>query len=189
MIHWGPSPEIFTIGPFSPRWYGLFFAIGFVVAYQILRKNVFEKEGRPVEDLDKLFLYTVVGTVVGARLGHCLFYEPAYYLTHPLKILMIWQGGLASHGGTIGVLISSYLFIKKHPQYGWWWIVDRMCLVIGFVAGMIRLGNFMNSEIYGKPTDVPWAIIFERVDQLPRHPTQLYESLSYFLIFVGLQIY
>jgi len=189
MIHWNVSPALFEIGGFSPRWYGLCFAFGFVVAYWILREKVFRKEAYKIEDLDSLLMHTILGTVIGARLGHCLFYEPEYYLHYPLKILFIWEGGLASHGGTAGVLISTYLFMRKHKQYTWAWLVDRMCLVIGFVAGMIRVGNVMNSEIYGKPTDLPWAFVFERVDQIPRHPTQLYEALSYFAIFVFIQIY
>jgi len=182
MIHWNPDPVIFTLGPLSPRWYGFCFAMGFAVAFFLIRR-IFKQENRSLADLDSLLMYSIVGTIVGARLGHCLFYEPAYYLSHPIEILFVWKGGLASHGGTLGMLFVVWLFLKKHKTYSWWWLVDRMCVVIGFTAGMIRVGNFMNSEIVGLPTEVAWAVVFERVDQLPRHPTQLYESIAYFAIF------
>lgn len=185
MIHWSPDPVIFTLGPLSPRWYGFCFAFGFAVSFFLIRK-IFKQENKKLEDLDTLLMYSIAGTIIGARLGHCLFYEPAYYLSHPLEILFVWKGGLASHGGTLGMLFVVWLFLKKHPSYTWWWLVDRMCVVIGFTAGMIRMGNLMNSEIIGLPTNMPWAFIFERVDELPRHPTQLYESISYFLIFLFL---
>lgn len=188
MIHWNPSPEIFSIGGFGPRWYGALFASGFLVGYFLLKK-IFREENKPVEHLDTLLMYSIFGTIIGARLGHCLFYEPAYYLQNPIEILFVWKGGLASHGGTVGVLLAVYFFLKKYPQYSLIWLLDRYALVVGFEAAMIRLGNLMNSEIYGRPTQAPWAFVFERIDSIPRHPTQLYEALTYLLIFFILQIY
>lgn len=128
----------------------------------------------------------MVGTIAGARLGHCLFYDPAYYLTHPLKILMVWEGGLASHGGAIGILAALLLYSRKRPEQPYLWLLDRMVIAIALAGLFIRLGNFFNSEILGIPTDVPWAIIFDRIDSSPRHPAQLYEAVAYGSIFVGL---
>ncbi|MFW7381096.1 MAG: prolipoprotein diacylglyceryl transferase [Oligoflexus sp.] len=179
---WDLNPEIFRWGPIAPRYYGVLFATGFLVGYQLM-KSIFLAEGRKEEDLSSLLFYLMVGTIVGARLGHCLFYEPAYYLRNPLEMLKIWQGGLASHGGSIGVLLAAWLYQRKHPDQPYLWLADRLAIGVAFAAGCIRLGNFFNSEIIGKPTDVPWAIIFARIDQLPRHPAMLYESLSYFLLF------
>lgn len=144
---------------------------------------IFKKEGKNLDDIDRGLIYVMVGTVIGARLGHCLFYDPAYYLSNPLEILMIQKGGLASHGGAIGVLIGLYLFVKK-VDYSYMWILDRIVIPTALVGAFIRLGNLFNSEIIGHETTVPWAIIFARVDELPRHPTQLYESLSYVVIFI-----
>ena len=128
----------------------------------------------------------MVGTIAGARLGHCLFYDPAYYLTNPLKILMVWEGGLASHGGAIGILTALFLYSRKRPDQPYLWLLDRMAIVIALAGLFIRVGNFFNSEILGIPADVPWAIIFDRIDSLPRHPAQLYEAIAYGSIFVGL---
>jgi len=181
-IVWDVSPEIVRWGAFAPRYYGLLFATGFIVGYSLMKK-MFLAEGKNEEDLSSLLFYLMVGTIVGARLGHCLFYEPQYYLSNPLEILKVWQGGLASHGGTIGVLLATWLYRRKHPDQAYLWLVDRLAIGTAFVAGSIRVGNFFNSEIIGKPTDVAWAIIFARVDQVPRHPAMLYEALSYFLLF------
>jgi len=128
----------------------------------------------------------VVGTIVGARLGHCLFYEPGYYLRHPLEIIAVWQGGLASHGGALGVLIALYLYSRKHPDQPFLWLLDRIAVPTALGACLIRLGNLFNSEIIGVPTHVPWAFVFERVDPIPRHPSQLYESICYAGVFVML---
>ncbi len=185
---WDLDPQIFTIGPFAPRYYGLLFAIGFLVGYQIMRK-IFLQEGHKEEDLSSLLMHMMLGTIIGARLGHCLFYEPAYYLSNPLEILFIWKGGLASHGGSIGVLLAAYLYKRKHPDQGYLWLADRLSIGVAFTAGCIRLGNFFNSEIIGRPSDLPWAIIFARIDQTPRHPSMLYESLTYFVLFAVLYLY
>ncbi|MEJ5261596.1 MAG: prolipoprotein diacylglyceryl transferase [Ignavibacterium sp.] len=182
-IWWEVSPEIVKLGPFSLRWYGLLFALGFVLGYIILSK-VYKKEKKPLEDLEKLSVYVILGTVIGARLGHCLFYDPAYYLTNPIEILKVWQGGLASHGAAIGILTALYLFSKKRKDQNLIWILDRLVIVVALGGALIRLGNLFNSEIIGKATDVPWAFVFIRVDEIPRHPTQLYESLFYFVSFL-----
>ncbi|WP_337872543.1 prolipoprotein diacylglyceryl transferase [Ignavibacterium sp.] len=182
-IWWEVSPEIVKLGPFSLRWYGLLFALGFVLGYIILSK-VYKKEKKPIEDLEKLSVYVILGTVIGARLGHCLFYDPAYYLTNPIEILKVWQGGLASHGAAIGILTALYLFSKKRKDQNLLWILDKLVIVVALGGALIRLGNLFNSEIIGKATDVPWAFVFIRVDEIPRHPTQLYESLFYFVSFL-----
>jgi len=182
-IEWSVTPEIFHLGPISVRWYGLLFAMAFVAGYFIMTW-VFKKEGRPQPDLEQLSVYMIFGTVVGARLGHCLFYNPAYYLSNPIEIFKVWEGGLASHGAAIGILIAVYLFSKKKKNYSFLWIIDRIVIVVALAGTFIRLGNLFNSEIIGKPTDVAWAFIFTSVDDLPRHPTQLYESIAYFIIFL-----
>lgn len=180
-IHWDVNPEIFRIGGFAIRYYGLLFALAFYSGYLIFTR-IFKKEGVPIEVLDKLTLYVFVGTVLGARLGHCLFYQPDYYLSNPIEILKIWEGGLASHGAAVGILIALWLFARnvKKPYF---WILDRIGIVVALGGAFIRLGNLMNSEIIGKPADVPWSFVLERIDNIPRHPTQIYESLSYLLIF------
>jgi phosphatidylglycerol---prolipoprotein diacylglyceryl transferase len=184
-ITWNVDPEIFSIGPLSIRWYGLLFALAFIFGQRILTK-VYVAEGRTEGDVDVITLYMIIGTVIGARLGHTLFYAPDYYLSNPLEILKIWEGGLASHGATIGILISLWLFSRKQ-QFDYMWVLDRIVIVVALGGALIRLGNLMNSEIIGRTTDVPWAFIFERLNEnpaLPRHPTQLYESGSVFLLFV-----
>jgi prolipoprotein diacylglyceryl transferase len=186
-IHWKVNPEIFTIGDWGPRWYGLLFALGFVFGYYIMLK-FFKKEGVKQDVLDSLTMYMFLGTLLGARLGHCFFYEPEYYFKYPLKILAVWQGGLASHGAAIGILIALYLFIKKHKK-PFLWIMDRIMIVIPLALFCIRMGNLMNSEIYGHVTTLPWGFIFERAGEtLPKHPTQLYEGLSYLSVFVLLYV-
>lgn len=186
-IWWQVSPEIMKLGPFSLRWYGLLFALAFVFGYIILTK-VYQREKKPLEDLEQLSIYVILGTVIGARLGHCLFYDPAYYLTNPVEILKVWQGGLASHGAAIGILTSLYLFSRKKKDQNMIWILDRLVIVVALGGALIRLGNLFNSEIIGKATDLPWAFVFVRVDEIPRHPTQLYESLFYFLSFIILYL-
>ncbi|MCL2040370.1 MAG: prolipoprotein diacylglyceryl transferase [Bacteroidetes bacterium] len=183
-ITWDASPIIFSLGPITARWYSLMFAITFVVGYAILQK-MFDNERSKIR-LDTLAIFIMVGTVAGARLGHCLFYEPVYYLSHPSEIFKVWNGGLASHGGAIGILLAIWLFTKSAKNYSFIWIVDRVVIVVALGGLFIRTGNFFNSEILGKPTDLPWAIIFSSVDYLPRHPSMLYEGLAYFGIFIFL---
>lgn len=183
-ITWNVDPELLHLGPISVRWYGLLFALAFIVGYKIF-EWVFKRENRPQEDLEQLAVYMIFGTVIGARLGHCLFYNPEYYLSHPIEILEVWKGGLASHGAAIGILIALYLYVKKKKE-SFLWLLDRIVIVVALGGSFIRLGNLFNSEIIGKPANVPWAFVFTRVDNLPRHPSQLYESIAYFLIFVVL---
>ena len=184
-IEWSVSPEIFHLGPVSVRYYGFLFAMAFVAGYFIMTW-IFKKEGRPQPDLEQLSVYMIFGTVIGARLGHCLFYNPAYYLSNPIEILKVWEGGLASHGAAIGIITAIYIFSNKKKNYSMLWILDRIVIVVALAGTFIRLGNLFNSEIIGKPTDVSWAFIFTAVDNLPRHPTQLYESIAYFIIFLFL---
>lgn len=185
-IHWNVSPEIFRFGVFSVRWYGVLFASGFLIAYQILTR-IFANEGKRQVDLDSLTLYIISATVLGARLGHCLFYSPEYYLSNPLEILKVWEGGLASHGAAIGILTALWLYSRSRADQSFLWAADRVVIFTALAGCLIRLGNLMNSEIVGKATDVPWAFIFARLgDGIPRHPTQIYEAASYLSIFIFL---
>jgi len=181
-ITWNVSPEIFNIGPISVRWYGLLFASAFIFGYKVMQW-VYKIENKPVADVEQLTVYMIMGTVIGARLGHCLFYNPEYYLSNPLEILKVWKGGLASHGAAIGIITSLYFFAKKKKVTPLW-ILDRIVIVVASAGFFIRLGNLFNSEIIGKPSEVAWAFIFTRVDNIPRHPTQLYESIAYLIIFI-----
>jgi len=188
VIYWDVSPDIFSIGPFVIRWYGLLFALSFIVGYQIMYV-IFKKESKPDAILNDLIWYMILGTVLGARLGHCFFYNPAYYLANPLEILQVWKGGLASHGAAIGILLSLYLFVKKHKEYDYLWILDRIVITVALGGFFIRMGNLFNSEIIGTPTNVPWAFVFASVDGVPRHPAQLYEAIAYLIVFIFLLIY
>lgn len=179
---WKVSPEIFHIGVLTLRWYSLCFMLAFIFGFFILLR-IFRKENAPEALLNDLFYYVFIGTVIGARLGHCLFYDPVYYLRHPLEILQVWKGGLASHGAAIGILIAIYLLTQKYKRYSYLWILDRVVIVVALGGFFIRMGNLFNSEIIGKTTHVPWAFIFARVDLLPRHPTQIYEALAYLAVF------
>lgn len=176
-ITWDINPEIFSIGSLHVRWYGLLWALGIWLTLVITQK-IYKHENLPEKWLDKLFVYTVIGAVLGARIGHCLFYNPSYYLTHPWEILFIWHGGLASHGGAIGILISTYFYNKNVSKKGYIWVFDRLVIGVAIAGAAIRLGNLMNSEIYGGPTTLPWGFIFVRDGQTtPMHPTQIYEIL------------
>lgn len=181
-INWDVSPEIVSLGPLTFRWYGLLFALGFLFGLYIVRR-MFQEEKAPETWLDKAFIYVVVGAVLGARLGHVFFYDWDYYSQHLIEIPQVWKGGLASHGGAIGVTLALWIFSVRVSKKSILWILDKVVVPTALAACFIRLGNLMNSEIIGKPTDVPWAFVFERVDDVPRHPVQLYESLSYLAIF------
>lgn len=194
-ITWSPEPELFTIGSFGIRYYSLCWLLAFVMAY-ILMLKVFKREGKSQELLDQLTIYIFIGTLVGARLGHCIFYDWAYYREHFIEIFIPFQQvngewqltgftGLASHGGAIGILTALWLFSRKN-KIDFIWIADRLALVVPVSGAFIRLGNFFNSEIIGNPSDAPWAVIFTHYDQIPRHPAQLYEAIAYVLIFVVL---
>jgi prolipoprotein diacylglyceryl transferase len=182
-IEWSVSPEIFHLGPISVRWYGFLFAMAFVVGYFIFNW-IFKKENKPKADLEQISVYMIFGTVIGARLGHCLFYNPVYYLSNPFEIIKVWEGGLASHGAAVGILIALYLFSKKKKNFELLWILDRIVIVVALSGTFIRLGNLFNSEIIGLPTEVSWAFIFTAVDDIPRHPAQLYESIAYLVVFL-----
>jgi phosphatidylglycerol---prolipoprotein diacylglyceryl transferase len=191
-ITWNVSPEIFSVGSWTIRWYGLLFASSFFFGYLILTK-VFTKEKIEIKYLDELTTYMIIGTVLGARLGHCLFYEPSYYLQHPLKILMVWEGGLASHGAGIGIILTIIIFSRVR-KFSFLWVMDRVVIVVALSGFLIRSGNLMNSEIFGIPTTLPWGFFFLRSANpaealYPRHPTQLYEGFSYLLIFLFLWRY
>jgi prolipoprotein diacylglyceryl transferase len=192
-ITWTADPAIFSLGPREIRWYGLAFAVGFIIGYLIVAR-MWKSEKLPHAWIDSLLMYTVLGTVLGARLGHCLFYDPGYYLAHPVDILKIWEGGLASHGGTLGIIIAVYFYSKRVSHRSMLWTFDKLVVPTGLVAAFIRLGNLMNHEIYGHVTDKPWGFRFienlhawmrgaEPVFTAPSHPTQLYEAGCYLLTF------
>lgn len=183
---WTVSPNIIDAFGIQIRWYGALFAAAFLFGSQLM-EWIYRCENRNPEHIDRLFMFLMAGTIIGARLGHCLFYDPQYYWHQPLKIFAIWEGGLASHGGAIGVLSGLYLY-KRKTQENYLWLLDRLSIPAALAACLIRIGNLFNSEILGTPSTVPWAIIFERVDNIPRHPAQLYEALSYAVIFIGLLI-
>lgn len=193
-VTWDVDPTLFTILGREIRWYGLFWVIGLIVAVYIVQK-IFKQEDLPEKWFDSLFVYMMVGIIAGARLGHCLFYEPGYYLAHPVEILKVWEGGLASHGGVIGIIIAVWLYSRKVTKQSMLWTFDRVMVPTGFTAAMIRLGNLMNHEIYGGPTDKPWGFRFvdniyqwmrgaEPVFTEPSHPTQIYEAVAYLVVFV-----
>ena len=196
-IAWNPDLTAFQLGSFSVRWYSLCWLIGLLLAYLIVRW-LYNDQKVPQEKFEPLFIYCFLGILIGARLGHCLFYQPDYFLTswHGFVEMLLpihfmrdggWQivgyQGLASHGGTLGLILALLLYVRslKVPM---WQVLDNIAIATGSTACFIRLGNLMNSEIIGRATDVPWAFVFERVDQLPRHPGQLYEAIAYALLFV-----
>ncbi len=197
-IHWNPDPEIINIFGFSLRYYSILFAGGLILCIYILGW-IYKRENIPSEHLEKLSIFSVIGIIAGARLGHCLFYEPSYYLSHPLEMILpitfppdggikfTGYQGLASHGGVIGVLIALYFYSRK-TKHSMIDTIDLIAVVAGLLFAFIRLGNFMNSEIIGTPTTKPWGVIFERVDNVPRHPAQLYEAISYLIIFTIMMI-
>ena len=183
---WDVNPDIINIPLINHplRWYGLLFAFGFLLSQRVMY-FIYKKEGRALTEVDTLTMYIVIATVAGARLGHVLFYDPVYYFEHPLKIAATWEGGLASHGGAIGILVALYLFSRK-TKVAYLWILDRMVIVAALTGCMIRLGNLMNSEMIGLPTSLPWGFVFTRMDNIPRHPAQLYEALYCFFLFIVL---
>jgi len=179
---WNVNPILIELGPLQLRWYGLLFVGSFFLGLMILQW-IYKREGKDPDELDNFLIYVLIGTVIGARLMHCFAYEPEYYLSHPLEVLKVWKGGLASHGGLIGVVVALYFFAKKHGQ-SFWWLLARVSMPGALTAAFVRFGNLFNSEILGLPTDKPWAIVFERIDMIPRHPVQLYEAFSYLLLLV-----
>ena len=158
-ITWTADPAIFSIGSKEIRWYALMFIIGFYIGYRIV-DHMFKRENINPNWLDPLLYYTLGGTIVGARLGHCLLYNPEYYLSNPLEILKMWEGGLASHGGVIGIIVAIYFFSKFVSRKSMMWTFDKLVTPTGLVAALIRLGNLLNHEVYGIPTDKPWGFRF-----------------------------
>ena len=188
-VVWNASPELFSIGPLTVRWYGMMFAVGFLLGYNILWR-IFRHEGAPEKWLGILLMWVVGATIIGARLGHVFFYEWSYYSQHPLEILYVWEGGLASHGGTIAIILAVILFSIFTTRRNPIWTFDRLVIPIALVGGMIRLGNLMNSEIFGTATTLPWGFMFLRSREWHMlyegqacHPTQIYEALCYFALF------
>ncbi len=188
-IVWDVSPTLFKLGPFEIRWYGLLFAMAFLFGFSIITR-MFKLENVPDEWADKLLIYMMLAVVLGARFGHVFFYDWEYYSQNPGEILKVWHGGLASHGGAIGIVIALILFSKFVSKRSSLWVFDRIMVVVALGAFLIRLGNFMNSEIFGFQTDVAWGVEFVRAKAyyplVARHPTQLYEAFSYFIVFLAL---
>jgi phosphatidylglycerol---prolipoprotein diacylglyceryl transferase len=185
-IIWDVNPDMFVI-PFIDhpvRWYGVSWALGFIISNQIM-EFIYKKEGRTITEIDSLTMYMVISTIIGARLGHCLFYDPVYYFNNPLRLIAVWEGGLASHGAAIGIFIGTYLFARK-TKVEYLWILDRLTIVVALTGCCIRLGNLMNSEMIGLPTDLPWGFVFTRMDDVPRHPAQLYEAIYCLILFLAL---
>lgn len=195
-ISWGPSPEIVQLfGKFALRYYSLLFASGLILGYYLMQ-HIYKKEKLPLESLEQLSVYVFLGVLIGARVGHCLFYEPTYYLHHLHEMILPFRfgpngfeftgfQGLASHGGGTGVIIALAIYCKK-TKTNFLWLTDRVALLVPLAGGFIRLGNLMNSEIIGSPSNLPWAFVFELRDSIPRHPAQLYEAISYFILFGAL---
>lgn len=188
-ITWDVSPVIFKLGFFTLRWYSLAFMIGFLVGYEIVAR-MFRHEGAPERWLGLLLMWTVAGTIVGARLGHVFFYEWDLFSQNPIKILYVWEGGLASHGGAIGVILGVILFSIVTTKRSPLWTFDRLVVPIALVGGLIRLGNLMNSEIFGHATTLPWGFKFVNSPEWQAlyagqacHPTQIYEAICYFALF------
>ena len=181
---WDFDPVLASFKHIRIHWYGAMFALALLSNY-IFMHWVYWRELGNTEDVDRLLWYCMGGSVLGARLGHVIFYNPDYYVTEPLKIFAIWEGGLASHGGVIGVLISLYIYQRK-ASFNYLWILDRAAIAASLSGSLVRIGNFLNSEIPGIESNVPWAVIFKRLDNIPRHPVQLYEALSYAGIFLFL---
>jgi len=188
-IHWNVNPEIFGIGSLSIRWYGLLFASGFLSGYYI-GERMLKSENVDPKWFDSLFFYLIIATVVGARLGHVFFYGWDYYSQNLSEIFKVWHGGLASHGGALGVIIAMFIHSRFVTKRSVLWTLDRVVVPIALVAAFIRVGNLMNSEIYGVETTLPWGIIFERNGEIvAKHPTQIYEALAYLLTFVILTFF
>lgn len=181
---WNMDPVLLSLGPLTIHWYGALFASAIFSGLYCM-KWIFQQENQHVESLDNLLVYAVIGIIIGARLGHCFFYAPDYYFANPMKILAIWEGGLASHGGGLGAIIGTYFFAKKSP-FNFIWLLDRLAISTALFGIFVRSANFVNAEILGKPSDVPWAVIFQRIDSVARHPAQLYEAIAYAIIFVTL---
>ena len=199
-ILWNPDVDMFTLGGLHVRYYSVCWIIGLLLAYIIVRQ-LYKQQGAKEETFEPLFLYCFFGILIGARLGHCLFYEPSYYLSHPLDMILPFRQtaagwkftgyeGLASHGGTLGLMIALWLYVRK-TKVNIVWVLDNIAIATPITACFIRLGNLMNSEIVGNPTDMAWGFIFARNgEDFARHPAQLYEAIAYLIIFcIGIWLY
>ncbi|MFV0366732.1 MAG: prolipoprotein diacylglyceryl transferase [Mangrovibacterium sp.] len=185
-IYWNVNPIAFHFFGAEVRWYGLFFPIAFALGYLIGRK-MFKQEGISQDWLDTLFIVVFLSGIFGARLGHVFFYDWSYFKEHPSEILKTWHGGLASHGGAIGVMLGLFAWSKITAKRSFLWVLDKVVVCAALLGSLVRLGNLMNSEIYGVATQLPWGFVFQlNGDTVPNHPTQLYESLCYFAIFLVL---
>lgn len=183
VVTWDVNPALFHLGSFEIRYYGVLWAVALGISAYIFH-HIMIREGLSEKTFDSVFWFGVISTVLGSRLGHCLFYDPGYYLTHPVEILDIRQGGMASHGAAVGLLIGLWLFSRKN-KLPYIWSLDRISIVVAISGVAVRLGNLMNSEIYGTVTSLPWGFIFVRDGEtLPKHPTQIYEALCYLVLFV-----
>jgi prolipoprotein diacylglyceryl transferase len=182
---WDIDPELVKLGSISIRWYSVWIALGLIISHHVFR-HIWQKEGRRAEEADLVIVVAVFFSVVGARLAHCFFYQPDYFLEHPMDILKLWQGGLASHGGFIGLFCGLALLLRVFKNVSFLYLADRFMISAGIVSISLRIGNLFNSEIFGRSSDAPWAIVFSRVDQVPRHPSQVYEIISYALVLVVL---
>ena len=191
-VTWSADPVIFDIGFFSLRWYALMFIVGFYIGSKLM-EVYYKHDGVNPEKVYTLFLYCFIGTIIGARLGHCLFYDPGYYLANPIEMLKTWKGGLASHGGTLGVFLAVLVYARRDHRSALW-VLDRLGIAVAPVAALIRVGNLFNHEIYGHVTSMPWGFRFiENVGAWssgaelkytePCHPTQIYEALCYLAVF------
>lgn len=171
------NPEIVRVGPFSVRWYGMMYLIGFLSSYLLVRYQV-RKKGLSISKvvIDSLYTYIILGLLIGARLGYVLFYNLSVYLKNPLEIFAVWHGGMSFHGGLIGCIVSGFIFTRRY-KLDFWQLSDLVIVTAPIGLGLGRLGNFINGELYGRVTDVPWAIVFPEGGALPRHPSQLYEFI------------
>jgi len=197
-ITWNVSPEIVEIGSLTIRWYGLFWALSFYIGFEFVRR-MFKKDGVSEKEAEKLFIYLAIGSIVGARLGHCFFYDFEYYSKNLIEVLYIWKGGLASHGGAIGIVLALYYFRKKVSSKSYLWVLDRVVIPVSLAAFFIRMGNMMNHEIYGYETSLAWGFKFiqnipawlnglEPIYTAPRHPTAIYEGFGYLLVMATLLV-
>lgn len=190
VFYWNVSPEMFSLDlgdsfSIAIRWYSLMFGLSFFLGYYIFQ-YIYKTENKKLEDLDDLVMYMFLATIIGARLGHVLFYDFEYYFIHnPKEILQVWKGGLASHGAIFTILLALYIFVKKHKGYTFIWLLDRAVWVVALAAGFIRIGNFFNSEIVGLPTNGNWGVVFmQNGESFPRIPIMLFESISYLFVFL-----
>lgn len=180
-IYWNPSPDAIHFGLFAIKWYGILWGTGLMLCF-FIEEYILKKLHRDDEKLTLAIQYIFIGGLIGARLAHIVFYNLDYYLANPVEIVEVWKGGLASHGGLVGGIIGLYLFCRRNKDYNFLWSLDMAAISVPILASLIRIGNLLNSELYGTPASVPWAFIFARVDNVPRHPVVLYEAIAYLLL-------